>query len=194
MAGGVAGKIAGVHRDARPGQPLHVRHRRIVVFFGIVLLLFLQNAEDAARRGVPLRAGAHGRTADEDAVAIHVHDLLRDAHEHHEWTTWRELRLPPILARLERPSRLSSRRAFGVRRGFFNGLCHGEQGGGDGEDGEEFHERWCEKNGRPDLQQNPQRDGIGPSSHTGCEPFPRDQHWRASVRFGQRGAVENQKL
>ncbi len=78
VAGGVAGEIARVHGDAGVGEPLHVGHRRVVVFLRVVLLLFLKDAEDAARRGVALRAGAHARATDEDAVAIHVHGLLRE--------------------------------------------------------------------------------------------------------------------
>src|SRR6059058_2981278 len=41
-----------VHGDARPRQPLHVGHGRVLVFLRVVLLLFLKDAEDAARRGV----------------------------------------------------------------------------------------------------------------------------------------------
>src|SRR5947207_1513187 len=105
-----------------------------------MLLLFLEDAEDAARCGVTLRAGAHGRATDEDAVAINVHGLLRDADEDHERTARRELRLPRILARLEWPARLAGRRAFGVGGRFFHRLCRGEQSDGEGEDGEDFHE------------------------------------------------------
>ena len=76
VAGGVAGQVARVHGDARPRQPLHVRHRRVVVFLRVVLLFFLEDAEDAARCGVAFGAGAHGRAADEDAIAINVHGLL----------------------------------------------------------------------------------------------------------------------
>jgi hypothetical protein len=50
----------------------------------VVLLLFLENAEDAARRGMAPRTGAHGRTSDEDPIAIRVHDLLRHADQHDE--------------------------------------------------------------------------------------------------------------
>ena len=60
MAGRVTGQITRVHGDACPSQSLHVGHRRVVVFLRVVLLLFLEDAEDAARRGVAFRAGAHG--------------------------------------------------------------------------------------------------------------------------------------
>jgi hypothetical protein len=70
----IAVQIARVHRDARPRQALHVRHWRVVVCLRVVLLLFLENVEDAARRGMARRTGAHGRTPNEDAIAIHVHN------------------------------------------------------------------------------------------------------------------------
>src|SRR5205809_2086039 len=73
MAGRVTGQIARVHGNASPGQPLHVWHRRVVVFFRVVLLLFLEDADDSARFGAVFRASAHGLTANEDAVPINVH-------------------------------------------------------------------------------------------------------------------------
>src|SRR5947207_10979620 len=60
MAGRVTGQIARVHGNASPGQSLHVWHRRVVVFLRVVLLLFLEDAEYAARCGVAFRASAHG--------------------------------------------------------------------------------------------------------------------------------------
>src|SRR5205807_8639675 len=90
MAGGVARQIARVHGDAGPRQPLHVWHRRAVVFFRVMLLLFLEDGEVAAWRGVSFRARAPGRATDEHAVAIYVHGLLWDAHKHHERTARRE--------------------------------------------------------------------------------------------------------
>ena len=122
VAGGIAGEIARVHADAGVGKPLHVGHRRVVVFLRIILLTFSEDAEDAARRGVAFRAGAHGRAADEDAVAIHVHGLLGNAHQHHERTARRELGVPPILTRLERSGRLAGWRAFGVEGGLLHRL------------------------------------------------------------------------
>ena len=38
VAGGVAGEIPRVHADAGVGEPLHVGHGRVVVFFRIILL------------------------------------------------------------------------------------------------------------------------------------------------------------
>src|ERR1700746_1564282 len=33
MAGGIPGKLSGVHGDAGPGESLHIRHGRVLVFF-----------------------------------------------------------------------------------------------------------------------------------------------------------------
>src|SRR4029077_16265083 len=76
----------------------------------------------------------------EDAVAINMHSLLRDAHKHHERTAWRELRFPPILARLELAGRFSGGRAFSMSRRLLHRLHGGEQSDGDSEDFQEFHE------------------------------------------------------
>src|SRR4030095_5338005 len=89
----ITGESAGVHRDTGPSQSLHVRHRRVVVFLRVMLLLLLKNAKDAARGSVSFRAGTHRRAANEDAVPIHVHGLLGNANEDHEgtarWKLWR---------------------------------------------------------------------------------------------------------
>src|SRR5947199_581206 len=130
MAGWITGQIARVHCNSSPGQPLHVWHRRVVVFLRIMLLLFLEDREDAARRGVAFRAGAHARATDEDAVAINVHGLLWDAHKHHERTARRELRFPPILAWLKWAGRFSGGRAFGMSRRLLHRLHGGEQSNG----------------------------------------------------------------
>ena len=134
VAGGVAGEIPRVHADAGVGEPLHVGHRRIVVLFRIILLTLAENAEDAARCGVALRAGAYAGAANEDAVPIHVHGLLGNAHEDHERAARRKLGVPPILARLEYAGRFSGRRAFGMRRRLLHRLHGGEQGDGESED------------------------------------------------------------
>ena len=107
--------MTGVHGDAAPGESLHVRHGRIVILLGVMRLFLFENAEHAAGRGMTFRAGAHGGAADQDAVAIHVHGLLRNAHEHYQRTARRELWLPPVLARLERSRWLTSRCTLGVK-------------------------------------------------------------------------------
>src|SRR5204862_4871283 len=140
MAGRVTWQVARTDCNSSPGQPLHVWHRRVVVFLRIMLLLFLEDAEDAARRGVAFRASAHSWTADEDAVPINVHGLLWDAHKHHERTARRELRFPPILARLEWAGRFSGGRAFSMKRRLLDRLRGGEQGDGESEDFQKFHQ------------------------------------------------------
>src|SRR5437773_1464264 len=140
VAGRVTGKIARVHGNSSPGEPLHVWHRRVVVCFRVMLLLFLEDGENAARGGVTFRARAHGCTAAEGAVAINMHGLLWDAHKHHERTARRELRFPPILARLDCACRFSGWRAFSMSRRLLHRLHGGEHSDGKSEDFQEFHE------------------------------------------------------
>ena len=59
---------------------------------------------------------------------------------HHERTARRELRFPPILARLELAGWFSGGRAFGMRRRLLHRLHCGEQGDAESEDFQEFHE------------------------------------------------------
>src|SRR5215470_83899 len=93
--------MTGVHGDAGPGESLHVRHRSIVILFRTMRRFLLQNAERAAWRGMPFCPGAHSGAADQDAVAIDVHGLLGNAHEHYDGTARRELWLPPVFTRFE---------------------------------------------------------------------------------------------
>src|SRR5215475_7657180 len=60
VRGGVARQMASMKRDAIPSEPLHVRHGRIVVFVGIVLLMLLQNGKNASWRLMSLRARRDG--------------------------------------------------------------------------------------------------------------------------------------
>ena len=60
VAGRIAGQVTRMHGDAAPGESLHVRHRRVVIFLGMMRLFLFENAEHAARRGTAFRAGAHG--------------------------------------------------------------------------------------------------------------------------------------
>src|SRR5205809_1207108 len=82
VAGRIAGQRTGVHGDAAPGESLHVRHGRIVILLGVMRLFLFENAEYTTGRGMTLRAGAHSGAADQDAIAIDVHGLLRNAYEH----------------------------------------------------------------------------------------------------------------
>src|SRR6516162_3801694 len=77
MASRITRQLARVHGDARPGEPLHVRHRGVIIRFRVMRLLLFENVEYPRRRGVALAAAADARAADKNAVAIHIHRLLR---------------------------------------------------------------------------------------------------------------------
>ncbi len=59
-----------VQRDARPGQPLHERHRSVRIEVGFVILLLFENGKDAARRRVPGLAGRDLRASRPLRVAV----------------------------------------------------------------------------------------------------------------------------
>ena len=101
MRGRIARQIAGMQRDARPGQPVHVGHRRIVVGRGMVVLVLLQHHEHAGRRRVPRLAGRAGRDGYADAVAIDVHQLLRQRDDHRDRPGRLAIRMPGELAGLQ---------------------------------------------------------------------------------------------
>ena len=75
VAGRIAGQLTRMHRDATPCKPLHVRHGRVVILFGVMLPLLLKNREDTWGRGPALRATADGGATNQDPVAINVHRL-----------------------------------------------------------------------------------------------------------------------
>ena len=50
VRGRISWQRPGMQRNARPSNALHERHRRVVVAIGIVLCLFLQDAEYTCRR------------------------------------------------------------------------------------------------------------------------------------------------
>ena len=134
VAGGIAGRL-----PECMAMPLHVRRCMFGIgafsyFLERCVLLLLQIVKTPRRRGVALRAGAHRRATDEDAVAINMHRLLRHAHEHHDWSYRRDLRMPPIFAPFERAGRRAGGRAFGMRRRLLHRLHGGEQSDGDSED------------------------------------------------------------
>src|SRR5436190_11147608 len=93
--------MAGVHGDAAPGESLHVRHGGIVILLGVMRRFLFKNAEHAAGSGMAFRPGAHGGATDQGAVAIDVHGLLRNAHEHYYGAIGRPLRIPPVFAWFE---------------------------------------------------------------------------------------------
>src|SRR5437762_4584811 len=105
-----------MHRDTAPGEPLHVRHRRIVICFRMVRWFFFENAEHTARRGMAFRARAYSRSADQNPVAIHMHRLLRNTHEHDYWSAGGQLRGPPVIAWFKGSSWFAGGCALGVKR------------------------------------------------------------------------------
>ena len=71
----IARQDAGMHRDARPGDALHERHRRAAVDVGVVHLVLLDDAEHAHRGRMALHARRH-RAFGEQAVGVVDPDLL----------------------------------------------------------------------------------------------------------------------
>ena len=96
----IARQLARMQRHARPGEPVHVRHRRVVVFIRVVVLVLLQDREHARRRRMPRLAGGAGRHGDADAVAINIDALVRDRHDDRHRPLGRALRVPGVLAGL----------------------------------------------------------------------------------------------
>jgi len=81
MRRSMADTFAFVHGDARPGDALHVRHRRTAVDVRAVEDLFLNDAEDAQRRRQARHSGRDRRIRDMHAVAVKVQLLLIDRNE-----------------------------------------------------------------------------------------------------------------
>ena len=100
VRGRIAGQRAAVQRDAVPGDALHVRHPGIVIHGRVVVLVLLDDGEDAGRRLASLDAGRY-RRAQDPAVGVVEGDLLGlDRHDRHD-----------------RLARLARRRRLGRRRG-----------------------------------------------------------------------------
>ena len=103
VRGRIAGQRPAVQRDAVPGDALHVRHPGIVVHGRVVVLVLLDEGEDAGRRLAVLDAGRHRRAID-PAVGVVEGDLLRaDRHDRQDrlaGRTRRRLRLDLRGARL----------------------------------------------------------------------------------------------
>ena len=74
----IAGQPALVHRHARPGDALHVGHRRVAVEVGAVMQVLLDHAEHALRRRMAGHAGRDRRMRERLAVGIDGEPLLLD--------------------------------------------------------------------------------------------------------------------
>src|SRR5436190_10653208 len=109
MRGWITGQAAHMKRNSLPGEPLRIRHRR-VIGARHMSLEFLQNGENADRRGMAGLARRAGRNADQDAVAVDEYELLGNGDDDGDGPGRRQLRAPDELARLKRV-RLRARRA-----------------------------------------------------------------------------------
>ena len=113
VRGRIAGQRPAVQRDAVPGDALHVRHPGIVIHARVVVLVLLDDGEDAGWRLASRDAGRH-RRAQDPAVGVVESDLLGlDRHDRHD-------RLACIARRRRlggwRGARLSRRGVGGQRR------------------------------------------------------------------------------
>src|ERR1700751_3900135 len=152
VTGRITRKLSRVHGDAAPGEPLHVRHRSVIIRFRVMRFLLLENVEYPRWCGVALSAAADARAADENAVAIQIHRLLRQAYQHDDRPARRKSGLPPVLARLERASRLASWHAFGVEGRLIHREGSGDKRREDGNDRLEFHRLLGESTYRYDCR------------------------------------------
>ena len=115
VRGRVSGQRSAVQRDAVPGDALHVRHPGIVVHGRVVVLVLLDEGEDAGRRLASLDAGRHRRAID-PAIGVVVGDLLRaDRHDRHDRLAGRPRRR--LRFDLRRPRRCGGAGAQGRQRG-----------------------------------------------------------------------------
>ena len=74
----IARQHAGMHRDARPGDPLHERHRRAAIDVGMVQLVLLNDAEDAHRRRMALHARGDRRFREKSVGVVDLQVLPLD--------------------------------------------------------------------------------------------------------------------
>ncbi len=73
-----------MERDARPSDALHVRHVGIVIQVGVVLGLFLYDAEDAGGRLAALLAARHWRPQDPAFGVICSDPLVAQRNDCHD--------------------------------------------------------------------------------------------------------------
>ena len=82
---GVSRQRPTVERDARPSEALHVRHEGIVIKVGVVLGLFLENAEDTGRRLAVFLPARHWRSHDPAFVIVNGDLLVAQRNDRHDW-------------------------------------------------------------------------------------------------------------
>ena len=78
VRGRIAGQPAFMHRDARPGDPLHIGHRRGAVEVRAVMQVLLDHAEHALRRRVAGHAGRDRRLRERLTIGVQRQPLLLD--------------------------------------------------------------------------------------------------------------------
>ena len=84
VRGRIAGQRPAMQRDAVPGDALHVRHPGIVIHARMVVLVLLEDGEDAGRR-LASRGAGRDRRAQDPAVGVVERDLLAlDRHDRHD--------------------------------------------------------------------------------------------------------------
>ena len=83
MRGGIARDDTGVERGARPGDPVHPRHRRAAINVGMMPALLLDDRERAEEGRMGGHARRDLRSGDEGRAAIDI-DLLRAGRDDEE--------------------------------------------------------------------------------------------------------------
>ncbi len=81
MRGRIARQHAGMHGNAGPGDPLHVRHRRAAIDVGVVEFMLLDDAEHTHRRRMALHAGRHRGFREHAGAVVDRHLLPVDRHD-----------------------------------------------------------------------------------------------------------------
>ena len=74
----IARQDSGMHRDTRPGDALHERHRRAAVDVGVVHLVLLDDAEHTHRGRVTLHAGRDRAFGEQTVGVVDPDPLLLD--------------------------------------------------------------------------------------------------------------------
>ena len=84
VRGRISGQRPAVQRNAVPGDALHVRHPGIVIHGRVVVLVLLEQGEDAGRRLASRDAGRYRRAQDPAVGVVESHLLALDRHDRHD--------------------------------------------------------------------------------------------------------------